>query len=440
MSPLQQKRVCYFTHPDIGNYHYGPTHPMKPHRLALTNELVWAYGLPQHMQVVEAAPATIADLLTFHSADYVAFLKRVRPPEEPLSPPTLDIPSSTIGTLSEAELKKRLSDYYRLFNFEPDCPPFAGLYDFCSLYSGASLHAARHLIRQQADVVINWSGGLHHARKAAASGFCYVNDICLAIIELLRRFPRVLYVDIDVHHGDGVQEPFYASPRVMTVSFHQYGDGFFPGTGANQEIGVEGGTNYCVNVPLKTGIDDAGYEYVFTRVMDSVIDSFRPSAIVLQCGADSLAGDRLGGFNLSIAGHGACIAYMRRLQIPLLVLGGGGYTIRNVSRCWTHETALLAGVALDNQLPPTPYDSFFGPDRKLHPPLVNFTENANDRAFLDAHVERVREQLRSLQPVPSIACFDPVPLYDAAFDAVALKQSQILSLAEEEEQEVSLSD
>ena len=130
---------------------------------------------------------------------------------------------------------------------------------------------------EKADIVINWSGGLHHAKKSEASGFCYINDIVVAILELLKYHPRVLYIDIDVHHGDGVEEAFYLTNRVMTVSFHQYGNSpddpskiFFPGTGHIDETGAGAGRRYSVNVPLKEGMDDQSYEYIFTRVMKMV--------------------------------------------------------------------------------------------------------------------------------------------------------------------------
>ena len=132
------------------------------------------------------------------------------------------------------------------------------------------------------DVTVNWAGGLHHAKKAEASGFCYVNDIAVAIIELLKYHPRVMYLDIDVHHGDGVQEAFYGTDRVMTVSFHKYGNQFFPGTGDMFEIGEEAGKYYSVNVPLKDGINDQTYHEIFKPVMDGIMKSYRPTAVVMQ--------------------------------------------------------------------------------------------------------------------------------------------------------------
>lgn len=278
------------------------------------------------------------------------------------------------------------------------------MFDFCRLYSGASLEGARKLISGATDIAVNWSGGLHHAKKWEASGFCYINDIVLAIIEMLRYYPRVLYIDIDVHHGDGVQEAFYHTDRVMTVSFHRYDGQFFPGTGAVDEIGEQNGKYYSINVPLQENIDDNAYFYIFSSVMSNVMEVYRPSAIVLQCGADSLACDRLGCFNLSIKGHGRCVEYMRDFNIPMLVLGGGGYTIRNVARCWAYETSVLTRRDLPDQIPETSkYIGHFSPDFTLHPIIVqNQGNNFNTRQYLDAIRIRVAEYLRYLQGAPSV--------------------------------------
>lgn len=136
---------------------------------------------------------------------------------------------------------------------------FDGLYEFCQLSSGGSVAAAVKLNKQAADIAVNWAGGLHHAKKSEASGFCYVNDIVLAILELLKYHQRVLYIDIDIHHGDGVEEAFYTTDRVMTVSFHKYGE-YFPGTGDLRDIGAGRGKYYSLNFPLRDGIDDHCYE------------------------------------------------------------------------------------------------------------------------------------------------------------------------------------
>ena len=175
-------------------------------------------------------------------------------------------------------------------------------------------------------------------------------DIVLGILELLRFHQRVLYIDIDVHHGDGVEEAFYTTDRVMTVSFHKYGE-YFPGTGELRDIGVGTGKNYSVNFPLRDGIDDSSYKNIFEPVIKNVMEYYRPEAVVLQCGGDSLSGDRLGCFNLTMQGHANCVNFVRSYNMPLLVLGGGGYTMRNVSRTWAYETGLLVGQTMGPDLP-----------------------------------------------------------------------------------------
>lgn len=310
---------------------------MKPHRLSVVHHLVMNYGLHKKMQIFRPYRATAQDMQRFHDTEYIDFLKNTLP-----------------GQVPQMDVKQ--------FNLGDDCPIFDGLFEFCSMYTGASLEGAQRINHNQSDIVINWSGGLHHAKKFEPSGFCYVNDIVISILELLKYHPRVLYIDIDVHHGDGVQEAFYLTDRVMTVSFHKYGEKFFPGTGSMYEIGAESGRYYSINVPFKEGIDDQSYFQVFKPTIQSVMDFYRPSAIVLQCGADSLAGDRLGCFMLSTKGHGDCVKFVKDFNVPTLILGGGGYTLRNVARCWTYETSLLVDEQISNDIPMNLYIEFFKPD------------------------------------------------------------------------------
>ena len=219
-----------------------------------------------------------------------------------------------------------------------------------------------------------------------------------------RVYPRVLYIDIDIHHGDGVQEAFYNSNRVLTVSFHKYAETFFPGTGHIDEIGNQLGKYFSLNIPLQDGIDNESYVSLFKSIMEPTIYTFRPSVIVLQCGADSLGCDRLGAFNLSIAAHGECVRFIKAFNIPLLVLGGGGYTVKNVARCWTYETAVLLDVQqnLSAYLPSTAYDSFFAPDYKLHPPISGRVENQNTRKDLERIRVGILERLRFMHGAPSV--------------------------------------
>lgn len=375
--PGPLRDVLYHYNPDAAHYHYGAHHPMKPFRLMLTDHLVSSYGLHEQMDLYKPRAATRDELLAFHSEDYVDFLQRASP---------------TASTTEE----------HAQFNIGDDCPVFDGMYDYLRAYTGALLDALRKLCSGMSDIAINWSGGLHHAKKSEPSGFCYVNDIVLAILNLLRVHARVMYIDIDLHHGDGVQEAFYLTDRVMTVLFHKYNGEFFPGTGLIFESGVGAGRNYAVNVPLKDGIDDDLYVHLFRLVVEPLVAKYQPLVIVQQCGADSLGYDRLGCFNLNIRAHGECVKLVKGLGVPLLVLGGGGYTPRNVLRLWCYETLVLTNVQLEHEIPRTPTHDWFGPDYSLHPQLDGRLDNRNLRKYLESVRQQIMEQLRGLQYAPLV--------------------------------------
>jgi histone deacetylase 1/2 len=381
-----KKRVAYFYDEEVGNFYYGSGHPMKPHRIRMAHNLVLSYGLYKQMEIYRPHLISQEEMSRFHADDYVHFLSHVTPDNS--------------------------QDYAReinRYNVDVDCPVFAGMFKFCQMYTGGSVGGAYKLNRGTADVVVNWAGGLHHAKKSEASGFCYVNDIVLAILELLKYHPRVLYIDIDIHHGDGVEEAFYTTDRVMTVSFHKFGE-YFPGTGSVKDLGVGPGKNYSLNFPLKDGIDDEAFVSIFKDVMAKVMERYRPGAVVLQCGADSLSGDRLGCFNLSLKGHGACVEYMKGFDVPMLVLGGGGYTVRNVARCWAYETSILLDAKLPEEIPHNEYYEWYGPDFNLHITPSNM-ENQNSARYLEKTKIALHEVLNALPAAPS------VPFHDVPRDA-----------------------
>ncbi|MBW0462095.1 hypothetical protein O181_001810 [Austropuccinia psidii MF-1] len=373
----QKRRICYFFDSDIGNYHYGPAHPMKPHRIRMAHALVMNYGLYKKMEIFRAKPATRKEMAQFHTDDYVEFLSKV-------TPENMD------GFLKEQAK----------FNLGDDCPVFDGLFEYCSISAGGSMEGAARLSRDKCDIAVNWAGGLHHAKKSEANGFCYVNDIVLGILELLRYHKRVLYVDIDVHHGDGVEEAFYSTDRVMTCSFHKYGE-FFPGTGELRDTGHGKGKYYAVNFPLRDGITDDAYKNIFEPVVTKIMETYQPSAIVLQCGGDSLSGDRLGSFNMSMRGHANCVQFIKALGLPLLLVGGGGYTIRNVARAWAFETGLAAGQELSPEIPMNEYYEYYGPTYRLEVPPSNM-EDMNVQQYLDKIKVQIFENLRHTIPAPSV--------------------------------------
>ncbi|KAK9995672.1 hypothetical protein SO802_020358 [Lithocarpus litseifolius] len=390
----KKRRVSYFYEPSIGDYYYGQGHPMKPHRIRMAHNLIVHYSLHRRMEINRPFPANPSDIRRFHSEDYVEFLASVTP-----------------ETLSDHSFSRHL----KRFNVGEDCPVFDGLFGFCQSSAGGSIGAAVKLNRGDADIALNWAGGLHHAKKSEASGFCYVNDIVLGILELLKVHRRVLYVDIDVHHGDGVEEAFYTTDRVMTVSFHKFGD-FFPGTGHIKDTGWGTGKNYALNVPLNDGMDDESFRGLFRPLIQKVMEVYQPDAVVLQCGADSLSGDRLGCFNLSVKGHADCLRFLRSFNVPLMVLGGGGYTIRNVARCWCYETAVAVGVEPDNKLPYNEYYEYFGPDYTLHVDPCNM-ENLNSPKDMEKIRNTLLEQLSRLPHAPSVPFQTTPPITEVPEEA-----------------------
>ncbi|KAL9577398.1 MAG: hypothetical protein Q9203_007480, partial [Teloschistes exilis] len=377
-----KNKVAYFYDSDVGNYAYVAGHPMKPHRIRMAHSLIMNYELYKKMEIYRAKPASNHEMTQFHTDEYVEFLKKV-------TPDNMD------------QFQKEQSR----FNVGDDCPVFDGLFEFCGISAGGSMEGAARLNRQKCDVAVNWAGGLHHAKKSEASGFCYINDIVLGILELLRFKQRVLYIDIDVHHGDGVEEAFYTSDRVMTVSFHKYGE-YFPGTGELRDVGVGLGKHYSVNFPLRDGIDDRSYKGIFEPIIKSVMEFYRPEAVVLQCGGDSLSGDRLGCFNLSMRGHANCVQFVKNFNLPTLVLGGGGYTMRNVARTWAYETGLLLNHPMENELPYNDYYEYYAPDYELDVKPSNM-DNANHKEYLEKIQIQVIENLkRTNAHAPSVQMTD----------------------------------
>ncbi|KAI0658699.1 histone deacetylase [Cubamyces menziesii] len=384
MSGMSKRRVAYYYDPDVGSYTYGVTHAMKPQRMRITHELVSAYDMLPKMHVLRAKRATAETLTRFHTDEYIDFLSKVTP-----------------------ENARRLTYQGTRFLVGDDNPPFEGVFEFSSISAGGSIAAAKRLMEGQTDIAINWAGGLHHAKKREASGFCYINDIVLGILEMLRYVPRVLYIDIDCHHGDGVEEAFYTTDRVMTCSFHKFGE-FFPGTGQIEDRGRGPGRGYALNIPLKDGITDESYKSIFEPVIDKILDVYRPNAIVLQCGADSLSGDKLGGLNLTMHGHAHCVKYVRSKNIPLMLLGGGGYTVKNVARAWTYETACALGIErdIDPNLPWNEYFEWFGPRYRLEVLESNLEDLNVKDGSLDRNRTTILQFLSELRPAPSVELHD----------------------------------
>jgi acetoin utilization protein AcuC len=225
----------------------------------------------------------------------------------------------------------------------PDCPLFADMYDYVALAAGGTVTAAELLLAGEADVAFNPSGGFHHAHRARAAGFCYVNDVVLGCLTLVEAGKRVLFLDVDAHHGDGVQEAFYERRDVMTVSMHESGKTLFPGTGFEEEIGEGEGRGYSANFPLPVGTYDAAFHRVFERGVVPLVEAYAPDVIVVELGMDGLIGDPLAHLHLSNNAYVDVLESLRRMHVPILATGGGGYHVENTVRGWALCWSVLCG-------------------------------------------------------------------------------------------------
>jgi len=319
------------------DYDYGPTHPLKIIRLKLTYELIQAYGLLPLPSVQLLIPQKADDetLALFHSREY-------------------------LNTLREAS-EGRIRDAYPNGLGPGDNPVFKGLYDWSLLVTGATLQACDFVADGKGAIAFNIAGGLHHAQRSRASGFCYVNDPVIGILKLLERGKRVAYIDIDAHHADGVQAAFYETDQVLTISLHESGRTLYPGTGFEDEIGTGRGEGYSVNIPFLPFTDDETYLWAFDEIVPPLIDGFRPDVIVTQLGVDTFYNDPLAKLNVSISGYEKIIRRMKALAPRWVALGGGGYDVSNVARAWTLAWAVMNGVELSDPLP----EDYIGKEARL---------------------------------------------------------------------------
>jgi acetoin utilization protein AcuC len=229
----------------------------------------------------------------------------------------------------------------------PDCPLFPGIYEYASWACGATLTAAELVLSGQADVAFNPSGGFHHAKREQAAGFCYANDVVLGCMRLAEAGRRILFLDVDAHHSDGVQEAFYERNDVMTISLHESGTTLFPGTGFENEIGKGAGLGYSVNVPLPADTYDEAYLRAFRAIVLPLVGAYDPDVVVVELGMDALAGDPLVHLSLTNNVHAEILKALLPFGKPILATGGGGYHVENTVRSWALAWKVLCGKDLD---------------------------------------------------------------------------------------------
>jgi len=311
------------------DYNLGPFHPLRPVRVKLTHDLIQSKGLlnENSSEITLPRVASEEEILLFHERDYVRLVQKY------------------------SEKGSGLLD-------AGDTPAFKGCFEATSLVVGASLEACDKIMTGKFAHAFNPSGGLHHAHPERASGFCIFNDPAVSVNYLRKRYDvkRLVYLDIDAHHGDGVMYGFYNDPLLLDIDFHESGKYLFPGTGFPDEIGGDEAEGLKLNVPLLPGTGDEAFLRAFHKLVPDMVRKFRPEIILVQCGADGHREDRLAHLRLTTNTYKEAVSEMHDLahelcEGKLLLFGGGGYTLANVPRVWTVAFATLAGVKLDNEIP-----------------------------------------------------------------------------------------
>ena len=334
------------------------THPMRPIRLAHMHELMAESGLlnAPNLTTHEPNEATTDDILRFHDTDYV----------------------DVVRAIDRGAIVPEMWQ----FGFGPgDNPSRRGVYRHAALAVGGVMQACHAALTSEFAAAFVPAGGMHHhAMHNRAAGFGIFNDCAIAILELIERGLKVLYVDIDVHHGDGVQAALYNTDRALTLSIHESGAWLFPGTGAPDEIGTAHGQGFSVNIPLAPGTNDTEWHRAFDAIVPPVFEAFNPDFLITQLGIDTHRDDPLAHLQLTTQGHNLAVRKFAQLAInqrcPWIAVGGGGYDFAAVARAWTMDLATMANFNLPVHIPPT-YEAL--------PNLTTFADEITtlDRASLE---------------------------------------------------------
>ncbi len=305
-------------------FDYGRDHPLRLYRLGLAYELMEELGLlSPPVEVEEPYEASEEILLTFHEPTYVRILERA-------DREGLAYPEYGLGT--------------------QDNPVFPGMFRFSRLVVGGTWEGIHRALEGRR--VFHMGGGMHHARPERAEGFCYLNDIAIALRELERRGLKTLYFDLDAHHCDAVQDAFYISSRVLVVSFHQYGEGTYPGTGALQETGEADGEGYNLNLPLDRYTEDEALWWAYQELIPPLLEAFEPDILFTQWGVDGHKDDPLTALFLSTGIYERIARDLAsRWHGPWMAVGGGGYDLVNVARIWGLMWSAMIGREVPEELP-----------------------------------------------------------------------------------------
>jgi acetoin utilization protein AcuC len=321
------KKPVFIYSQELERYSYPPDSMFDTRRAVRTRKLVKSLGLlgSECGKEVRPIPATISEMNKYHSARYLTALQQ-----------------AVEGKLTPENGRMGLGT--------PDCPVFKDLLDYAAWACGATLTGAALILSGKTDIAFSPSGGFHHAMAERASGFCYINDLVLACMRFVDEGKRVLYLDVDAHHGDGVQDAFYSSDKVMVISLHESGKTLWPWTGFEDETGDGAGKGFNINVTLPLGTCDESYLEAFNQIIIPLIKAYNPDCFVLQLGMDALAGDPIAHLELTNNAHAEIVDRLMHFDKPMLVTGGGGYHVDNTVRGWALAWEIMCGLGDESDL------------------------------------------------------------------------------------------
>jgi acetoin utilization protein AcuC len=365
-TPPDRLPSCFVYSEEMGRFEFGPDHPFKPERATKTYDLCLRYGVLNYpwMKVVEPQKIDEELLTLFHELEYLALLKKASQGEV-----SIDMLQRGLGTA--------------------DTPIIKGIYEWSLRAAGGTHFAMKDILEGRAQVAFNPLGGFHHAMPGNAEGFCYINDVVIAMKCALLDRPdlKIAFVDFDAHHGNGVQGAFYEDPRVLFISAHETGRTLYPGSGSETETGKGPGVGYTVNIPLEPGTDDEVYSFILDHAVFPVLKAFSPDFIVAEIGADTLISDPLTHLKLTNNGYQKALRGIMPFCRKILALGGGGYDLYRTSRCWTLAWGILNHVEPEDEFAGLVGGMMFGPEMEVgslfdHP---FFTKGeAKEKAFSEA--------------------------------------------------------
>jgi acetoin utilization protein AcuC len=371
---------------ELSNYEYSTAHPFKPIRAKLTLDLCRRYDVIERpwIRIVKPEALPFEVMATFHDESYLQALREVDSGSltQELWPDIHSSQGSAFLTVDPKILQYQLGT--------EDNPIFSGVYDFAALAAGATFLGAKMVASGEAQVAFNPIGGFHHAGREHAEGFCYVNDVAIAITHLLQEGLRVAFVDIDAHHCNGVQDAFYRDDRVLVISIHETGLNLYPWTGFENEIGEDKGRGYTVNIPLPPETDDEAFLRAFEAVVPPLLEAFGPDLVIAELGADTHISDPLTHLSLTNFGYCQGVKKLAEQARPLLALGGGGYDVYKTARSWTLAWAILNQLEPRDEYAGIIGGMMFGPEMEagdLHDKTIYTTGAAKER--INQEVDRV---------------------------------------------------